>query len=1237
MRRLAANGKLSRAMPPQRPPAAPAHVPGPTTTWRLALAAALGLALAGPTPIAHAVTVRDANAVAIDELLRSARLWQALEHPDAERHVLRKLLAIDAREPRALLLLGELELRVGNAPEAQRALVALRASHPGSRQVAELEALVQVYARQKGGLDELRLALRGGNLARAQALARGLFPGGRPPGDLANEFAGLIAATPAGWAAMRAQFEARIAADPTPADQLSLDELLAAHPETRAQALRGFAQLSHSHELPPERVQGAWRDALAALDRDEAGLAERQRFLARYPSDPDVRADVARIEAARIAAQQKADDPAAPARQQATQALDAGRLAEAESLLQASLQAHPDDSEALGLLGLVRLRQARDDEALQQFEAAARLAGAQGLPRQRWVDLAATARYWGTLQQARSLRAAGDLEGAAQRVIRVQQTQPEQTEAQQLLAAIRAQQGRTAEAETLYRALLARDGSDARAWRGLLSLRLAAGAVDATLDQAQDLPLAANVAMADALDGGDLRDAIARTAAAHPDTALRQLERGVRLLPRDPWLRYDLAQQYRRLQLPELARQVMHDGTRLAPEDDAMRYAAALVDAATDRDAAALAAVEAVPPERQTEGMRSLAQRLRFERDLREARAARADGRAADDPRARQAALQEAGHDVDRRLRVAGADVAADDPAAALALLQDLLQPSETLTLAQHRTLAGILIDAGDPAGALRELDARLAVTSTDTERADLLIVRARAHVAQHEPAAARADADAARALIGPDDIDRRLAAVEALDADRPAARAAMAEALARHPQDPDTLLEAARQAQRDHEYGRAVALLRQVHDPAPPADRPGPLEGPVPLLGLDPLADGATPDVAQQTDGPSQRAARALDQIEARRQPRVETAWMGFVRHADEGISTLRGTEIPVALFWPQDNDGHWFAQVDAVHLDAGTLPAAPAGSAAFGKVQALAPAGLPGPFDEKATGLSLAGGWRSDNRRWDLGIVGAGFKVPNLVGSWRENREWGATDVTAEIARRVLTGSLLSYAGATDPVSGTSWGGVTETALNLRAARDFPGRWGGSLSASLGLLAGREVPTNSDVKLRGALGREWVHRPDFRLSAGAALSLWHYGKSESFYTFGQGGYYSPQRYLSLGLPVEIEGRHGRLSYDVRATPSRSWTYEQDTPYYPGSGSLQALAGNPVHAGGNGGGVAGSLRAVLEYRANAHWAIGSWLDIDRSAYYAPTRAMIYLRYSIKPQQGPVDYPPQPVVPISLF
>ncbi|HYA75526.1 MAG TPA: hypothetical protein VED83_01345, partial [Burkholderiaceae bacterium] len=77
------------------------------------LLAALPRAVAAPTQASSS------NQEAVAELMRSARLWQALEHADAEREVLRKLLAVQPDQPRALFLLGELELRAGHIEQAR--------------------------------------------------------------------------------------------------------------------------------------------------------------------------------------------------------------------------------------------------------------------------------------------------------------------------------------------------------------------------------------------------------------------------------------------------------------------------------------------------------------------------------------------------------------------------------------------------------------------------------------------------------------------------------------------------------------------------------------------------------------------------------------------------------------------------------------------------------------------------------------------------------------------------------------------------------------------------------------------------------------------------------------------------------------------------------------------------------------------------------------------------------------
>ena len=1198
------------------------------------LLAALPRAVAAPTQASSS------NQEAVAELMRSARLWQALEHADAEREVLRKLLAVQPDQPRALFLLGELELRAGQIEQARKVAAQLTRGPSAGALAREFGDLVRIYTRERTRLAQLRVLVRGGNQARALTLARALFADGRPPGDLANEFAMVLAGTPGGWQTMRELLQERIDADPNPRDRLTLYELLALHADTREEALRGFADLALGHDVDPQRIASAWRHALLALGNDEQALAQRRLYLTRYPTDTEMRAEVARVEAETMTAQQLENDPGVQLRLSAERSLAAGALAQAESELLRSLQLRPDDGETIGMLGLLRLRQGRNQEALTLFEQASEREKTQPDLRARWLDLTKTARYWNALAQARALRDAGDLDGAVRLVESVRDTQPDQVEAIYLLASLRVSQKRGAQAEGLYRELLQRDAGDARAWRGLLSLWLLQGRVEEALDQVQRLTLRANLDPAQVLEPTTLRDAISLASAEHPDSQLRLLERSVELLPRDPWLRYDLARLYLRLHLPGLGQQVMDQGEALAPENTEMHYAAALVSAASGREDAALATVQSIPLAQQSAGMRDLVQRLRFEGALRRARSARAASDTQQDAFWRNEALAQAGNDAARLLRVVRADLSADDLSGARALIDRLAVEQGSLGVEERRGLAGVMIEAGRTDLAQALIEHMASEVSGDAQaQAQLALLRARLHRAQHNAAALREDFKTLHDVLAPEDIELHIEALGLMDADRSTAHEWMAELLRAHPQDPEVLLEAARQAERDRQYAAAVGYLGVVAG-APSQATP---ESPIPLLGqpATPASSIAPPPSVQSLleDSVQAKAQRELAAIEARRQPQVDTAWLQYSRSATDGLSTLRGTEIPLLILWPGGYDGHWFGQLDAVRARAGTLPAPFAYSSQFGKVAALAPSGLAEPVSEQAQGVSAELGWRGDERRFDLGVVGAGFKVPNVVGAWRESATWNESDVSAELSRRVLTASLLSYAGAADPVTGALWGGVTNTAMTLRVSRDLEYGWSVSSSLSMGVVTGRNVLSNPNVEWRSVVDRDWIHQPDFRFSAGAVLNIWHYQYDQNFYTFGQGGYYSPQRFVSMGVPIEVQGRRGALSYDLRVVPSWSWTYVQTAAYYPTDASLQALAGDPVYTSGTGtgGGPAGSIRGDIEYRPAAHWSVGAWLNIDRSAYYAPNQLMIYLRYWLEPQSGAPAFPPHPVLPISLF
>jgi hypothetical protein len=153
----------------------------------------------------------------------------------------------------------------------------------------------------------------------------------------------------------------------------------------------------------------------------------------------------------------------------------------------------------------------------------------------------------------------------------------------------------------------------------------------------------------------------------------------------------------------------------------------------------------------------------------------------------------------------------------------------------------------------------------------------------------------------------------------------------------------------------------------------------------------------------------------------------------------------------------------------------------------------------------------------------------------------------------------------------------------------------------------------------------------------------VWHYTNNQRFYSFGQGGYYSPQRYLSLGVPIEWAGRYDALNWDVTATVGVSNSYERSAPYYP-NGLPPTLAGAPgldtlVNAGSSTRGVAFSygLAGIVQYRFNPHLLVGGQLSIDRSHDYAPSSALVYLRYTFDARKQDNSLSPRPVRLYSSF
>jgi hypothetical protein len=479
------------------------------------------------------------------------------------------------------------------------------------------------------------------------------------------------------------------------------------------------------------------------------------------------------------------------------------------------------------------------------------------------------------------------------------------------------------------------------------------------------------------------------------------------------------------------------------------------------------------------------------------------------------------------------------------------------------------------------------------------------------------------------------------------AARSVLQAGLDAAPQDPDMILAAALQAESADDSVRAAELLARVPPPlrgdglralAARLDFAGALARMHDALQAGEAQTAAAALASAQALAPDVDARRRLEgsqrQLATLREAqalRVQAGYALSTRQSTAGISSLRDEEWPLRVAWSMGGQDRASFQADAVRLDAGTLTPVAAAQGGFGSAPAAPP--LPGALNERSQGWSVGTAWDRPGRHLDIGLIGLGFPVHNWTGSWHETFTQGANRLEAVLSRRVQTGSLLAYSGAHDPVGGAVWGGAVETAASLRLHRELDAHWSLAQSVLAGRIDGRGLVANTDLRARTQLSREltWPSLPG-QWTAGPVLMLWHDTRNENASTLGQGGYYSPQASVSLGLEARWTGRQGNWSWALRAAPSYAWSRTDGAPAFPLDPALQQRAGNRVQGAGGGGGWAGSARLHLERSLDAGWHAGVWASVDRSAYYAPNVFMFYVRRGA-PEGGGAA--PERLVPLS--
>ncbi|WP_323940469.1 cellulose synthase complex outer membrane protein BcsC [Aeromonas caviae] len=1116
-------------------------------------------------------------------LLEQVRIGEARGREDLVSNSLYSLSLVEPDHPELLAAQARQALRQGKVKEAGALLARLGKQDPDSalyRQGMANLALNEPARRQQ--LQQARLLTSAGRLEEAERLYRSLFSGDLPPNlDVAVDYALLQTRIPAMKAKGLAALEAlnrQYPGEPRVRGGLARLYLADGRRQGAQNLLREMARDPYQRDEAAE----IWLADIESLPIGPGSIAALQEYMVLFGEG-----DTTKAEQLLATQEEKWASPAYRARQSALASTAGGGAS--ISRLQRALAANPGDPELMGALGQAYSRNDQRALAIAQFERV--LAHPEVTDKDKWRSLLATNRYWLLVSQGRSALEREQWDEAATLYRRAIAQDGREPEAWLGLGDSERGRHRDADAESAYRKALAMGSARERALARLFDLYKEQDPARALAlleqqgppgMQAEGRRLKAGLLQEEA----DQLDRAGKVAAA-----LRLREQALALTPEEVWLAYRVADTRARLGEAGSGERLLRDRLAAHPQDATLRYATALYLSGQDKMVEARGVLAAIPRSGWTQDMDALDRRL-----------------ARDEVLARARARHEAGDDE-------GAE----------RLLQPL-QPDEEASL----MLAEWATDRGAYALAEQRYQEVLARTPQQPE----------ARLGMAELAQARGDLAKARhwlpawpvSRLPPEGANyyRRVANLYQALGEGETARAIFTDyepLVAMQPASQQTALfwrDAARQRVAEHDV--EGALVR---------DRKG-----LVAAGLAPREDlegGELTRLARSQDGEGWLASGLRSDLDRHYRQSQTTFSLDsdyWGSSGTGGYSDLRALTQMAQLDTPLAG-GTVFGRLELVDMDAGDLPDSPY-RAQFGTCAAR---DCRGDAHQQSRGTTLAAGWQRGTWAFDLGTTPLGFEVVDWVGGATLTGDWHTLGWGMTLSRRPVSSSLLSYGGTVDPGTGISWGGVRANGIRLDLSRDLGGAVGFWGSAQQHLLTGKNVPDNWRTRLMGGGYYKFVNETHRRASLGLSTMLWHYQQDLSGYTLGQGGYYSPQGYFSLSVPVSYRQRTPDWSWELGGSGSWSYARTDDSRRYPLEGLLPAGLPdrNAPVKGGSSSGFGYTLNGVVEHRLTEHWRIGGRVDIQQADDYAPSHVTLFLRYTFKPWQGDLDMPPRPLTPYADF
>lgn len=1174
-------------------------------------------------------------------LVERGLFWQ--ERGDAVRasEAWNRLLIVSPDNARALYGLATVALKADRIDDAREYLQRLKQHHPDSPLVAQLEQDILLSSpRNKALLEEAHQARASDEADLAVQKYREAFGAGVPVGSIGRDFYETMGYAPNGLAEAIKNLRRLHAQSP---DDLTVELALARHltrnEATRTEGIRLLSRLSRDKELSSSATEN-WRNALLWSGPPEPPAQPLFRdYLAEHPNDEEVRAllDKGLANAARVTSPQAATPPD-PLRQRTNAAMklvDAGNksgISAARAEFEAVLVKRPNDSEALGGLGVLAMQEGKWHEALDYLTRARRGNAA-------WQPSLSTAQYWVDVEKAQSDYQSGQTEQARRLATQAARRAPNEVAANLLLADIMLDEGQTAQAVQAYRAILKRRPDDPMALMGLSRASRLSG----------DDPAARKL-----IDAALVKD------------------------PDNPWLRYELAQIDDGSGQAAQGRRLLEELRQSKPDDPDVLYVSALQASNNQQWAQTLTYLDRIAPAQRTSAMNQLYANANRRSQIAQAVSMGRAGEKAQAGAWLDQILAGDPGDFELKAAVARGYVDMGEPERGFALLRPLRAPGQARSVDASIAYSGLLLAAGQDLEAsvmLRQLqESKLTVSqrkqvnelsdSYRVRQADLLTAKGEpgkgleilTPVLAKRPNDLAAQGALARIYAASGEKEKATAVYKKLlesDPDNAELHLGLAQIaqqtgndrLARQeteiavelaPENIQVLTSAGRISRDAGRSGDAVKLLEKAlalqtsNSVSPGSGNPGAREN---------AAGGqSTNQTGATASAPTSELARDLEALYEQRSAQAIAGVEYRNRNGEAGTSQLTQYQVPMEVNVPVGN-GRMSFRATFVSLNAGSIGSLPTytGPAALLQYSPL------GVKDETQSGVGLAVGYQTRGMEFDAGVTPLGFQQVNFTGGALFQGSLdsaGTLNYRLDISRRPVTDSVLSFAGRRYDALGLAWGGVTATGARFTLTKSF-GSSGIYGSAAWHSLKGTNVASNQRTEVNIGTYFHLIDKADTRLTAGLNFNAAFFQKNLGYFTYGSGGYFSPQQSYALAIPLSWAQRSGAFSYRIDGAFGIQRIRQDQAPVFPNNPALQAFAeqsagannlfGNGFYPGQTKTGFSYNVRASGEYRLNPHLVLGATFGADNSENYREWMGGVYLRYYFYPQrQSLVDLPVVP-------